>query len=53
MNKDQGIPANIDTTEINIFSTDWTGDQRSKLDSYILGSSPGGCKIEIHTSPFT
>jgi hypothetical protein len=44
--------ANIDTTDRRIFSTDWTGDHRSELDSYILGSSPGGCKIEMHTSPF-
>lgn len=34
-----------------IFSTDWTGLQRSLDDSYAFGSSPGACRMEMHTSP--
>ena len=32
--------------------TPCTGDHRSEALSYRNGSSPGGCKIEIHTAPF-
>lgn len=35
-----------------IFSTLWTGLHRSLALSYELGSSPGACRIEMHTSPF-
>lgn len=37
--------------ERRIFSTDWTGLHRSLDDSYAFGSSPGACRIEMHTSP--
>ena len=33
------------------FSTLWTGLQRSDADSYMVGSSPGACKIEMQTVP--
>ncbi len=38
-------------TLIRIFSTLWIGDQRSDACSYWSGSSPGGCRIDIQTSP--
>lgn len=44
-------PANMLTTLRRIFSTLCTGLQRSELLSYMLGSSPGGWRIEIHTVP--
>lgn len=40
------------TRVMRTFSTDCTGLQRSLADSYMLGSSPGACRIEMHTSPF-
>lgn len=33
------------------FSTLWTGLQRSDADSYMVGSSPGACNIEMQTLP--
>jgi len=44
-------PASIDITLSMTFSTLWTGLQRSEACSYIVGSSPGVCSIEIHTFP--
>jgi len=44
-------PANIDITLRMTFSTLWTGLQRSEACSYIVGSSPGVCSIDIHTFP--
>ena len=32
-------------------STVCTGDQRSLASSYPLGSSPGACKMLMHTRP--
>ena len=36
-------------TEIRMVSTVWMGSQRSLAFSYPNRSSPGSCKIEIHT----
>lgn len=33
------------------FSTLCTGLHRSDADSYMFGSSPGACRIEMHTFP--
>ena len=35
-----------------IFSTLCTGDHLSSANSYMFGSSPGECRIDMHTSPF-
>lgn len=43
--------ANMDITDINILSTVCMGNQRSDAFSYPHLSSPGSCKIEIHTFP--
>jgi hypothetical protein len=45
-------PASMLMTLSKIFSTLWTGLHRSLALSYELGSSPGACRIEMHTSPF-
>lgn len=43
--------ANILITLIRIFSTLCIGLHRSDACSYWFGSSPGGCRIDIHTNP--
>lgn len=43
--------ASILITLISIFSTLWIGDHRSDACSYCSGSSPGGCRMEMQTSP--
>ena len=45
------LPDSILITDKRIFSTLCTGDQRSVLDSYPIGSSPGACNIDMHTLP--
>ena len=44
-------PASIEMTLSRTFSTLCTGLQRSDAASYIVGSSPGVCRIEMHTVP--
>merc|ERR1711899_139107 len=44
--------ANIEMTETKMVSTVCTGSHLSLAFSYPHRSSPGACKIEIHTSPF-
>jgi hypothetical protein len=44
-------PANIDITLRITFSTLCTGLQRSEACSYMVGSSPGVCNIEMQTFP--
>lgn len=44
-------PASIEMTLRMTFSTLWTGLQRSDACSYIVGSSPGVCKMEMQTVP--
>jgi hypothetical protein len=46
-----GLPASIEMTLNMTFSTLCTGLQRSDACSYIVGSSPGVCRIEMHTLP--
>lgn len=46
-----GPPASMLKTLSSIELTFCTGDQRSDDDSYILGSSPGECRIDMHTFP--
>ena len=43
--------ASIEMTLIRIVSTVWTGSHRSEACSYPYLSSPGSCRIEIHTLP--
>lgn len=49
--KNKDIPASMDMTLRMTFSTLCTGLHRSEADSYIVGSSPGACKIEMQTVP--
>lgn len=44
-------PASIEITLRMTFSTLCTGLQRSEADSYMVGSSPGVCRMEMHTVP--
>ena len=44
-------PASIEMTLRMTFSTLCTGLQRSEACSYIVGSSPGVCRIEMQTVP--
>ena len=46
-----GAPASIEITLRITFSTLCTGLQRSDACSYIVGSSPGVCRIEMQTVP--
>ena len=43
--------ANMETTDMMIEETDCVGNQRSEANSPLITSSPGGCKMEIHTFP--
>ena len=43
--------ANMLSTDSSTLRTPCTGDHRSEADSYRSGSSPGGWRIEMHTSP--
>mmetsp|Transcript_7607 Transcript_7607/g.28522 ORF Transcript_7607/g.28522 Transcript_7607/m.28522 type:complete len:84 (+) Transcript_7607:380-631(+) len=45
--------ANIEMTDNRIVSGVWMGNQRSSGLSPLISSSPGGCKIEMQTSPFS
>ena len=45
------LPASMEMTLRMTFSTLCTGLQRSDACSYCVGSSPGVCKMEIHTVP--
>lgn len=45
------VPASMLTTDSKIFSTLCTGLHRSALLSYPVGSSPGACRMDIHTLP--
>ena len=45
------LPASMLTTLKRIFSTLCTGLHRSELLSYMFGSSPGACKMDIQTVP--
>lgn len=47
----ENLPASIEMTLKRTFSTLCTGLHRSEALSYMRGSSPGVCKIEIHTFP--
>ena len=49
--RQRDVPASMEMTLRMTFSTLWTGLQRSDADSYMVGSSPGACKIEMHTVP--
>ena len=42
----------IDITLIRIDSTVWIGSHLSDAVSYPNLSSPGSCRMEMHTSPF-
>lgn len=41
----------IDMTETKMLSTVWIGSHRSDLSSYSYMSSPGGWRMDMHTSP--
>ena len=49
--QEKDAPANMEMTLRMTFSTLWTGLQRSDADSYMVGSSPGACKMEMQTLP--
>jgi hypothetical protein len=46
-----GAPASMEITLNMTFSTDCTGLHLSEACSYMVGSSPGVCRIEIQTVP--
>ena len=48
---ERDAPASIEMTLRITFSTLWTGLQRSDACSYMVGSSPGVCKIDMQTVP--
>lgn len=43
--------ASMEITEMRMVSTVWTGSQRSAAFSYPYRSSPGSCRMEMHTLP--
>lgn len=49
--REKDAPASMEMTLRMTFSTLWTGLQRSDADSYMVGSSPGACKMEMQTLP--
>ena len=51
INRPSDLPASMDITLKMTFSTLCTGLQRSEACSYIVGSSPGVCSMEMQTLP--